>query len=465
MESRKVKVIDEHGIDRESSIICKFTIDDSAYVLYYIERDSENDNLFVSKLVNNNDGTSSMVNVEDSMEKNKINDVIKELITYSINNEDAVLNGKVVLPDGRNVDISNVLLNKEQNINVSKTYVTTVKKAVTKVSEDFYKVNEVREEPTSQIFEAMKDNVFDTPVVTEKPSLEAGSHGCIRVPVAAVVPELPKVEPIIPNPVVAGPSKEEVKQDAEIFFNQNEEKRDETVAPESPMVETNSNDFLTNNSSLTHIELPKVEPIIPNPVVAGPSKGEVKQDAETIFDQNDEKRDETVVPESPMVETNSNDFLTNNSSLTHIELPKVEPIIPMPGAAELPKEEVKPSLESLQPSVLPLEQSVKSDSSESKLFFDGSKETNLNMALGEVSEEKTLSTESEGVQALRQFGSDEPVLPPQEQVLSEKEDVKTLTRSKGFVNNKFFMVIAIAFFVAACVFLGYEVFQYFQIVK
>ena len=364
---------------------------------------------------------------------------------------------KVVLPDGKNVEISSVLLNKEQSINVGKTYVTTVKKAVTKVSEDFYKVAEAKkDEPTSQIFEAMKDDVF-TSTDNNLESVKTEEQ------IQAVVPELPKVEPIIPNPVVAGPSKEEVKQDAEIFFNQNEEKRDETVAPESPMVETNSNDFLTNNSSLTHIELPKVEQIIPNSVVAGPSKGEVKQDAETIFDQNDEKRDETVVPESPMVETNSNDFLTNNSSLTHIELPKVEPIIPMPGAAELPKEEVKPSLESLQPSVLPLEQSVKSDSSESKLFFDGSKETNLNMALGEVSEEKTLSTESEGVQALRQFGSDEPVLPPQDPVLPVQEDVKTLTRSRGFANNKFFAIIAIAFFVAACVFLGYEAFHYFQI--
>ena len=34
-----------------------------------------------------------MVNIEDSMEKNRINEVIKELITYSINSEEGVLNG------------------------------------------------------------------------------------------------------------------------------------------------------------------------------------------------------------------------------------------------------------------------------------------------------------------------------------------------------------------------------------
>ena len=93
MKSTNVKVIDEHGIDRDANIICKFTIDGNEYVLYSIERDSENDNLFVSKLVNNNDGTSNMIDIEDSAEKDKIGDVVKQLITYSINSEEGDVNG------------------------------------------------------------------------------------------------------------------------------------------------------------------------------------------------------------------------------------------------------------------------------------------------------------------------------------------------------------------------------------
>ena len=83
MESKNIKVIDEHGIDRVADIICKFIIDNTDYVLYSIERDNENDNLFASKLLNNNDGTANMINIEDSLEKSKINEVVKELITYS----------------------------------------------------------------------------------------------------------------------------------------------------------------------------------------------------------------------------------------------------------------------------------------------------------------------------------------------------------------------------------------------
>lgn len=93
MESKNVRVIDEHNIDREAKIICKFTIDGNDYVLYSIERDEEKDNLFVSKLVKNNDGTSNMVNIDDNGEKQRINEVVKELVSYSINNEEGVLNG------------------------------------------------------------------------------------------------------------------------------------------------------------------------------------------------------------------------------------------------------------------------------------------------------------------------------------------------------------------------------------
>ena len=297
---------------------------------------------------------------------------------------------KVVLPDGKNVEISTVLLNKEQNINVGKTYVTTVKKAVTKVSEDFYKVsNEKKEDASSPIFEAIKDNVFETPVVAGQPSLE--QPGVVE-PVAPVLPEVQPVLTPLPvenNPTIPMEPISDSMENAQII---------NTVSPELPVV--NDENITVPNDVQPEVK-PTVEPIIP----------------------------------------------VNQGT---VEAPKVEPILPVE-----PIQNVSPAVSA---------QAIgTSENSDPKLFFDGSKETNLNMALGEVSEDKTMTTESEGVQALRQFGSDEPVLPPQEQLVTVQENAKTLTRSKGFANNKFFVIIAIAFFIAACVFLGYEAFQYFQI--
>ena len=194
MESRNVKVIDEHGIDRDAYVICGLNLDASDYVLYSIERDGDNDNLFVSKIIKNIDGTSNMINIEDSMEKSKINEVVKELITYSVKNEADKTTGKVTLADGKEVTISGVLFNKEQNINVGKTYITTVKKAVTKVSEDYYKTEEVKKEENSPVLEAV-------PKVVEEPKVETPEQPVMEEPKVEEPVQAPVLEEVVPESV------------------------------------------------------------------------------------------------------------------------------------------------------------------------------------------------------------------------------------------------------------------------
>ena len=406
MESRNVKVIDEHSIDRDAYVICGINLDGSDYVLYSIERDGDNDNLFVSKIIKNIDGTSNMVNIEDSMEKNKVNEVAKELITYSIKNEADKTTDTVTLADGKAVKISGVLFNKEQNINVGKTYITTVKKSVSKVSEDFYKVDAPKVEESNSIFETMSANIEVPKAEEAMPSLEELKvEEPAPTPVVAEVPELPKVEPVVP----------------------------EVVPTVEPAVPTPVEPELPKAVEPEKVEVAAVEPVIP---VVSPVPGPVS------VEPVESKPAEPVVPVAP--------------------IPAVVPPVPAPEPEKV--EEVKPV----------------SSEPELKLFFDGSKETNLNQALGEVSDDKTLPTASEGVQSLREFGVDEPVTPvvsaPVETpavapvVVPEvaapvSETGKVLTKSKGFANNKFFMVIAIVFFIASCVFLGYEAFRYFQLAK
>ena len=109
--------------------------------------------------------------------------------------------------------------------------------------------------------------------------------------------------------------------------------------------------------------------------------------------------------------------------------------------------------------------------SDNKIVFDGSKESNLNEALGEVSTDKILATDN--VEPIREFGVDDvketslPNSAPSADTVSvpDVQSSNTSSTIAGFANNKFFMVIAILFFVAACVFLGYEAFRYFQLAK
>lgn len=357
MDNRNVKIIDEHGIDRNGNIICTMGVNGKEYVLYSIERDLDNDNLFVSLLTKNNDGTANMVNIEDSMEKNTISDIAKQVVTFSVNNSSPKVDGSVKLADGREVTIGSALFNKEQNINVGKTYITTVKKSVTKVSGDFYKVEE--KQPSVEL------NVFE-PVV-EAPQTETVPEPVVEAPV------LPKVTPEVVN----------------------------TEIPDTP-----------NNV---------VEPILPiMPEVSEPA---------------------------PVVEE-----------------PKIEPVLP-----PVNPEPVVPAESNLEQVVTPPVESTQVTTSDAGLVFDASKETNLNAALGEVTSDATLPVQD--VAPIREFGQEQPVptanvanVPP---VVNPEPTpaVVPSTSTGGFANNKFLTVIAIVLFVGACVFLGYEAFRYFSLVK
>ena len=183
MESKKVKIVDEHNIDREASIICPFTVDQNDYVLYSIERDQDNSNLFVSKLLKNNDNTSNMMNIEDSMERTKINEIVKKLVTYALDNGSDVANREIVLDGGVKININNVLFNREQNINVSKTYITTVKRSVALVGEKFFNLPE--EKPANVV----PDSIFtDIPAPAVEPA-PAVMPEPVPTPVPEPVPE------------------------------------------------------------------------------------------------------------------------------------------------------------------------------------------------------------------------------------------------------------------------------------
>lgn len=402
-ERKNVKVIDGNGVERDASVMCGIDLVGSDYVVYSIKRDNtgESDNIFVSKLIRNNDGTSNMVNIDDSMEKSQLSSVVKELITYAINSDADKSTGVVKLNDGREVKIIDVLFNKVQNINVDKTYITTVKRAVTKVGSNFYNIPFTKPEP-------VVESVFDVPTDANSVFPEVNNE---TPSVVNSVPETaPVVEPILPevpvNDVVSVPP---VLPDVSNVVS----------TPSTPVVEA---------APLTSAP---VEPILPetnqvtSPVVEAPAQVEQTPLPNAAAQIMNPKQEEVVVPPISVVEPT-----------------------PTPVVAE------ETNNLNFAPAVAPSTQ----------LVFDGTKETNLNSALGEVSKDNILPVQD--VTSIREFGQDEPVVNTTDNVVPvvPKSEGPVLTRKAGFANNKFFMVIAIAFFLAACVFLGYEVFQYFKIV-
>ena len=375
MESKNVKVIDEHNIDRDANIVCAFNVDSNDYVLYWIERDEENANLFVSKILKNNDGTYNMSNIEDASEKSKIGDVVKGMVTLAIKNENEneKASSKVSLEDGKEIDLSNVRFNKEQNINVAKTYVTTVKKTVAKVSNDF----------------------FDVPVKEEKTE-----------------------EPLF-NDIFVAPPVEEIKSEMPSIDNDtegtNEVATEDTVSNEEVM-----NSFVENVNT---------EPVAITPVVEAP------------------KEENSVAEPTPEPVTE-----------------KVE--IPSPvatAAATIPVTSAVPQ----QPTETQSFFEEKPVKNEEKLVFDATNETNLNNALNNNNLENIVVTND--AESLRAFGVNEGATvnteTPAPAQVPEAAPAKTLTRTKGFANSIVVTVIGVILFVAACVFMGYEIFNYFHLAR
>ena len=411
MNSKNVKVVDEHNIDRNANVMFAFDLEGSEYVSYWIERDEENSNIFVSKIIKNLDNTFNMLDIEDSSEKSRLNEIIKALITNAVESQADKLVGESVTISGKTVKFMAVSFNKEQRMNIPKTYITTVKKEVTRVAEKYYFVEVKVEQPkVEEIFPTV------TPVVE---------------PVKEIFPEVPA--PVVesqPAPVVVESitvsTPEPVVVETPVLS---------VPTVEVPKVETNDN-FVAFGTESTVVE-PKVEPqVLPAAPVVEPVK------------------EVTPVVPTPVVESQPTPVVA-------------EPVV-VSAPVEVPAEPVNVAEPVL---VVPTPEPVASNNEVNQpLVFNASKETNLNAALGEVASSTTIPVDN--IQSVREFGVEESVgeasatagsAPVVQQ--TAPIDPNIASKKGGFADSKFFMVVAIAFFLASCVFLGYEVFNYFQLTK
>lgn len=399
MNNKNIKVIDDHNIDRNANIMFALELEGSEYVVYSIERDTESNNVFVSRILKDVDGTSNMLNIDEIDKKEEIANIVKVLISTAVSNQNGKLNGtEMNLSDGKVVKFVGVSFNKEQKISVQKTYITTVKKEVTNVAEKYFDV--VVTAPVQEISEpeVAPVEVFSTitPVVPEPqviPSVVSNPE-----PVE-VVPELPSI-PVVETPV------------------------EPSVATPEPVV------------------TPTPVVVAPEPVVA----------AQPVVVETTPVVAPTVVAQPvPVVE----------QPAVSVEPVAVAPVV---EPAKVEPHAVQPT--PVVPEPIP-------DAFSQPLVFNASKETNLNAALGEAADATNIPVES--IQPVKEFGVDEPVkstvvastpaVAPVAQPEIVQAEPKVLTKKAGFANSKFFMVVAVAFFLASCIFLGYEVFNYFQLIK
>lgn len=336
---------------------------------------------------------------------------------------------KVVLSDGKEVEISSVSFNKEQRINVTKTYITTVKKAVVKVCRDFYSFD----------IPTLKLEVEEVPVVNDLlvPQPVEKTESVLEMPAVEenVKPNEP-TEPVINNDVVM-----------ESFANG---VAPVAAAPVAPVA-------AAPTAVASVIPEPAVSLSNPEPVAANPVVTEIP----------------SVVPEAGAVSFN-----------IPVEEPKPAPVtqpqeVVAPVVNPVPTvNEAAPVVNNTTPVEPPVAEAPQSFfdaqplQTNSELVFDASNETNFNNAMNQGNGDVAVAAGN--LDSLRAFGVDGGTTPPVadnatvqpvETSVEAKPEVKTKVLSKGFANSKIVAVIGVILFVLACIFMGYEIFNYVNIVK
>ena len=86
MNNKTIKLVDEHNINREAKVISMIELEGTEYVIYSIDRDEENANIFVSKLVKEGDYLL-LDEIQSTDVKEKIDNVVKEMIKLPLGQE------------------------------------------------------------------------------------------------------------------------------------------------------------------------------------------------------------------------------------------------------------------------------------------------------------------------------------------------------------------------------------------
>lgn len=71
---------DENNIERQATLITVVENEGNDYVVYSIDRDQNNVNIFVSKLVKDSAGNDVIIDIADPSEKTRLNELVREII-------------------------------------------------------------------------------------------------------------------------------------------------------------------------------------------------------------------------------------------------------------------------------------------------------------------------------------------------------------------------------------------------
>ena len=80
MNTDSFKIINENDEENIAKIITAFTYKDKEYIIYSIDTDIDNSNIYVSKLIKDNDGNDTICDIENEQEREEVFRATEEIL-------------------------------------------------------------------------------------------------------------------------------------------------------------------------------------------------------------------------------------------------------------------------------------------------------------------------------------------------------------------------------------------------
>lgn len=84
MEDKQTFVVqDENGIQSIAELLTVIEVEGIEYAVYSIDTDSENSDIFVARLIKDQNGTDRIISIENEEERKKIFGIVEKMINES----------------------------------------------------------------------------------------------------------------------------------------------------------------------------------------------------------------------------------------------------------------------------------------------------------------------------------------------------------------------------------------------
>lgn len=167
------------------------------------------------------------------------------------------------------------------------------------------------------------------------------------------------------------------------------------------------------------------------------------------------------IPETPVNVTPESNGPSVEPMANPIPMPSVPPVdTPAPIPNPVPQPTTPTPIDTFS-SIDNMVNQVSQNAGEAPIRFDASQETNLLGALSDNSGQAgmgNIPVTPDNLNVVREFGVDEPVV-------TDNNGAPVGNSATGFVNSKILLILVIVFFLASCVFLGYEIYKYVTLPK